>query len=170
MLDVSCSLCYHVHTNMSCKTRKGYPIYPLLWLQWVRQYPLETALFLLSVIMIPCFIEKCNSDCVSFLQSPIFARISVFRCQGYVIIPNHAQKRSYPQIMAVWDKESWINDVCLSSKCSVCRFKALCGIEVCKPKDAQKRSKRLSDAFTSISEHYTLCYCVSYCIDALRHP
>lgn len=38
------------------------------------------------------------------------------------------------------------------------------------PTDTQKRSKRLPDAFTSISEHYTLCYCVSYCKGALRHP
>ena len=45
--------------------------------------------------------------------------------------PNHAQKRSYPQIMAVWDKESWIYDVCLYEKLSVRRFKALYGIEVC---------------------------------------
>lgn len=82
----------------------GYPIYPFWWPCWVLLSLNEDSSILLSVIMIPCFIGKCNSDCVSFLQPPIFAHISIFRCRGYVRIPNHAQKCSNPQIMAVRHK------------------------------------------------------------------
>ena len=131
MLDVSCSLCYHVHTNMSCKT-----------LQWIVLISVVVApmgidvlngdsSILLSVIMIPCFIEKCNSDLCLFSNPPIIPHIILFRCQGYVIIPNHAQKRSYPQRMALPDEKTCICDCVYIIKCTVSHFKAIYGIEVC---------------------------------------
>ena len=61
MLDVSCSLCYHVHTNMSCKT-----------LQWIVLISVLVALlsvgstqrgqlyFVVYVLMIHVFALKCN--------------------------------------------------------------------------------------------------------------
>lgn len=105
-IDVSCSLCYHVHINMSCKTLQWIVLISVLVALLSAITLNEDSSILLSVIMIHVSVIKCNSDCVSFLQSSIFAHISVFRCRGYVMIPNHAQKRSYPQIMAVRDKES----------------------------------------------------------------
>ena len=65
-IDVSCSLCYHVHTNMSCKT-----------LQWIGGISVLVALlsvgftqrgqlyFVVYVLMIHVSSIKCNSDCVS---------------------------------------------------------------------------------------------------------
>ena len=52
----------------------------------------EDSSILLSVIMIPCFIGKCNSDVCLFSNPPIFAHISIFRCRRYVMIPNSGTK------------------------------------------------------------------------------
>ena len=108
---------------MSCKT-----------LQWIVLISVLVALlsvgftqrgqlyFVVYVLMIPCFIGKCNSDCVSFLQSTIFAHISIFRCRRYVMIPSHAQKCSYHQIMALTDEKTCICDCVFMKKRSVRRF------------------------------------------------
>ena len=103
-IDVSCSLCYHVHTNMSCKTLQWIVLISVLVALLSAITRNEDSSILLSVIMIPCFIGKCNSDVCLFSNPPIFAHISIFRCRGYVMTPNHAQKCSNPQIMAVRHK------------------------------------------------------------------
>lgn len=60
MLDVSCSLCYHVHTNMSCKTLQWIVLVSVLVALLSTANTQEDSSILLSLIMIHVFALKCN--------------------------------------------------------------------------------------------------------------